>query len=779
MIANPDAGARVRLKRSRSGAELAVQRREEGARRSPPQFPLQAWVYTKDGDTMVIHGLVTFDGMCLLQDFAHRDETTREQVGLLPPRVQQGALVVWSLTLASRVSSPVVVPNEFAKGCWHHVRRLPLACPALADLVRSSGVPIDVQAFRVHPELALRLCSGAIPHLVTGLGHAQAFRLNPFEVARPDPAQTRGDFGSIMVLANTVLGGTGTGRQRMLARAILLALPLAWSMASQARPLHEVVRHVWRLTLSPQAFAVLDQKLQSGELKLPGREVLRSGTIKLDMLVSIFQRNLLATHSSFRMLMVDSSPQKLNLLATIEDRVALPMHLTPQEVLARLKSMEGVEFSRRHLPLSVLGYGFADAVCKGSHVESSIRLEAGENFEKYCDEVAVFSSDQGVDHLCAEQPHSNPDIIRAEVGKIMRGDSEIGSGDGYMFRNCLYYADSLHMLFGALEHVVRQSALYKACEQDLSALSDFLGNEPLRQRAASLLPPVLRPHLMRWTAPKLDFKWEFFHDFLEAAVPLIPILQEHLDVTTLQRGVDAEREVAMLGMPGSRRKAHERGNRFLVFTSNHRAMIRVCRESAHLGGFLHPSNQCLSNHALQEASGSDTRAIACVLLIPMTFRPLQIRPPGQLMVPSAPDAMQPLAKGAGADAHNVNSKILHGLGRSLKSKSMRFYALILRCIARCINRCARWCEGCHCHEQHLSGEDGLKTYEQTSAGCPWKGRRAVSLAAGEVEKWKRDLESCTDPLLNEAYMLVPQGARGLLRQHEEQLKVGPVLSTLA
>ena len=91
----------------------------------------------------------------------------------------------------------------------------------------------------------------------------------------------------------------------------------------QESPLKWVVQTVAKLVLSPAAAKEVNDQLASGELKLPGAEVLRVATIKLDMISSIYQRHLMESNCYRRYFSMDASFQSgYDWLIGREDRVS-------------------------------------------------------------------------------------------------------------------------------------------------------------------------------------------------------------------------------------------------------------------------------------------------------------------------------------------------------------------------------------------------------------------------------------------------------------------------
>lgn len=110
-----------------------------------------------------------------------------------------------------------------------------------------------------------------------------------------------------------------------------------------------------RLTLPVGAAAEITEAIRLKKLSLPGRELLRQVTYKMDLLLMLWEREQASSNDACRFMLADSSPQHgFNYFALIEDSFSWPAGCSDED-LVRLDLQAC--FKTRNLPLSTMGYG--------------------------------------------------------------------------------------------------------------------------------------------------------------------------------------------------------------------------------------------------------------------------------------------------------------------------------------------------------------------------------------------------------------------------------------
>lgn len=244
----------------------------------------------------------------------------------------------------------------------------------------------------------------------------------------------------------------------------------AWIFAQHLAPgtsLKQACELCLNLVLTDEARAQVQASLASGRIVLPGREILRQFNFKLDRLLILWERHLLAVNTSYRYLQADSSPQLgWNFFALIEYRLSWPK-VTPLKQQVFLDMREA--FSTRHLPLTALGYGRSAVADKAAATTHVLLLESGGQslFNKLRCEVRGWSSDRGVERHVVDGPCLNPaqlSLWEEKVEELGRKTFALNDASGcmlYMFPYAIYMPDMLHQLFGALEEAIVKNEEWK------------------------------------------------------------------------------------------------------------------------------------------------------------------------------------------------------------------------------------------------------------------------------------------------------------------------------
>lgn len=153
----------------------------------------------------------------------------------------------------------------------------------------------------------------------------------------------------------------------------------------------------------------LQRKLKAKEIQVPQKTQLSHARLKLDLLLMEMKREVWAESKNvWVMLSSDSSPQGLDFMVTVEDRILNPglvIDATPKE-LAEFSLSRNLVTST--LPPIVVGSGNSDTAAKFEGVMRSIMLDAGrESLSTYAQSVIGFCSDFGVESHLTQASHQH------------------------------------------------------------------------------------------------------------------------------------------------------------------------------------------------------------------------------------------------------------------------------------------------------------------------------------------------------------------------------------
>lgn len=294
---------------------------------------------------------------------------------------------------------------------------------------------------------------------------------------------------------------------------------------------------MFALCLPQATVKSLESSLESGELKVPGRATLQKAEWKLDMCMSVWYRQELMEHGQYRYITVDASPKAgYQILGGTQQYITWPKGLSQAEqVRAELK------VNRRYFPLATLPYGEFSVYEKACRVQQWFLMEGvdDQGFDQMRLEVRECGTDQGTEMGINNVANTDKPSVMDAVRRIREGETTAHIADtataGFLFPNSLWIGDHLHMIYGALEQAVCSLGEWgEEFEAMLQDFSEFMNNKPLRTRFATCcLPKSHRPTFRKWAKRFVDWKWQYLELYLNALLPLLPLMILFFDATKI------------------------------------------------------------------------------------------------------------------------------------------------------------------------------------------------------------------------------------------------------
>ena len=190
----------------------------------------------------------------------------------------------------------------------------------------------------------------------------------------------------------------------------------------------------------------------------------------------------------------------------------------------------------RHLTLTTLGIGASGQMWKSLGTQHNVGIETGSPavFDKHCDEVLTWCSDQGADFQVPVLPKLfNTDL--AELHRICKDAlaDKLGTttlANIALYRNCIRMPDVLHVMFGAFEDVVTNDPEFERTERALIVVALFMGEPDLEMRMVECVRDKLTGFgsalLSGWRCAKqFAWKWQYIIRFLVPLIRTLPTLQ--------------------------------------------------------------------------------------------------------------------------------------------------------------------------------------------------------------------------------------------------------------
>lgn len=541
----------VGVARGPQGATGGERRKESN--KLPQKFVLYSWIPRgkREGQVApahaVCHGWVEFSSVSAY-DSAHHPCIAEQTRFMDEPDLQN--LVQWEVRNRAALETPLQLSQACARS-WKSVCILETQ-DETATLRKACGLgdSAKVRAFRVPLEHGRQFFRKSWSLLLSQRQHAQQAGVPVLAVCPATPTGPAAPPTPPAPDAHPQPPASPARPQRQQmdaypAETVLDALRLRSVVSSEKVCLRWVLGVAARF-LGPSA------KDAVPTADVPGRELLRQASLRLNWIDMHFQRVLLQSHTAHRHLLADASCiAGFDFFIIQEDRRLWP---AKWDIDQKLRDPDNHILEMRHLPTTTLGLGAAATANKISNVMHASRLESGERpmWLKWCSEVLSWTSDQGVEGSIADSPRLDETTSGndwAAVIEAVRSNAECVQHDAvrgaYLFPNALGINDSLHIFFNALEHAVRSLGTWRQMERVLRAVALFLGSRGHRRRfVAFCLPrrtaPAVKRAFERWRhGTSFSWKWQYLRGFLERLLVLLPYLQEHFDVALMTVGSNA------------------------------------------------------------------------------------------------------------------------------------------------------------------------------------------------------------------------------------------------
>lgn len=388
----------------------------------PQHFFLYSYVVAAFGEPAhaLVWGTACFSAVSMLGPGLHERPIERQRSASQLADHQD--IVLWHMRSCDAFDPPVKLPST-ASASWKQIAHLKIG---------REVNEIKLRARRSAPSLVGRPRAFRIEHAVGGFVFAEQPQyvvthvcyLDMAGVQRPstivagvDPIVLRASQqdgavaapptpqGVLSLIADNFVAGPSSAVPHVYVVPVLL---IAWRLKTMLRSgkqsLKEVVSLALKLACPPGLLDTVLHHVNSGVVKLPGREVLRLADFRINLIDILYQRSLANNNSFDRYWSGDSSPQGGHIFfVVVEDRLMWPSRLS---IADRLALDADKHFGRRFLPTTTLGYGGANLLGKACNTQHAAALESG-TWAKFCkmrNEVRVWSSDQGVDSAIADCP---------------------------------------------------------------------------------------------------------------------------------------------------------------------------------------------------------------------------------------------------------------------------------------------------------------------------------------------------------------------------------------
>ena len=167
-----------------------------------------------------------------------------------------------------------------------------------------------------------------------------------------------------------------------------------------------------------EAGTILCPEKDFSAFRLPGRELVRTNTVKVDCLNMLLCRHLAASNTSrvCRHLIPDSSPQgNRDYFICIEDRYT-------RIVQSTFDPLGGFVWERRRMPLACIGHRQGSAVSKSGKLLHMAILENGiPQLPQWRRETRGITTEQGTESKVEKLPFGDADVMKESVESLLAG----------------------------------------------------------------------------------------------------------------------------------------------------------------------------------------------------------------------------------------------------------------------------------------------------------------------------------------------------------------------
>lgn len=191
-------------------------------------------------------------------------------------------------------------------------------------------------------------------------------------------------------------GGAVTFRYDVL--KLLNCTTISWCLTHRRRHvMRTTIERCTALVVSDDAAQEVKREFDTDVMSVPISDTMNNTRNKFDLVFGIYQAHLMTSMKSWRCYSLNASVQGgWGLLCGREDLYMWESTLSTTEVVDMNLSSK---FASRHLPMSTIGYGNADAVAKSTRFAHTLILESGgfDRWQRKRLEIVGFTPDQGAE----------------------------------------------------------------------------------------------------------------------------------------------------------------------------------------------------------------------------------------------------------------------------------------------------------------------------------------------------------------------------------------------
>ncbi|OLP83856.1 hypothetical protein AK812_SmicGene35335, partial [Symbiodinium microadriaticum] len=310
---------------------------------------------------------------------------------------------------------------------------------------------------------------------------------------------------------------------------------LAYKLSSTVG-IQDVIRTVLRM-LVPDKLSLADSMNVS-------HKTVRVILLKLDALHSLSRRFVAPpggrTRSATGFLRIaryispDSSPQaNYDYFCATEELLLYRSDELPRDDHGNLAPFKGFTHQKRSMLCTTIARGEGNTAAKANKMVHMIAVESGQSlFEEYRSEVRGFLSDQGTERGIASFPVRSCSDVRSIVGaQALQSEAVQEEFRGLpLFHSALHMPGTLHIVFNALEHALKQLDSWARFEKQLTAIcrvcKDKSYSEVILVKMMKSATPEERG-LLRRMDDLLDWRWDSLARVLRVWVPLYPTFKKY------------------------------------------------------------------------------------------------------------------------------------------------------------------------------------------------------------------------------------------------------------
>ena len=270
----------------------------------------------------------------------------------------------------------------------------------------------------------------------------------------------------------------------------------------------------------------LNIALRSGRYQLPQEFFFRKARLKLDVLNMVYMQKWFLRFKTLHYMLLDSSPQLgYNFMAVLETIIVIPESCCVN-IIQRMRHDLNKNWDTWLQPLSTHGLGRAGGLRKSITTSNLILMHSDSlrSFDALRDRYRACTSDKGAEKHIQMMP---VDIVPAKRNVHLPGDPA-----KYLYPNMLGIADSLHIFWNGFEIACKNSTIFKAFEDILSAVCAFASDSELMRKMRAVCcedDEAMAAHFYTKATVRIDWRWESMLKALDTAGPMWGPLQQKFD----------------------------------------------------------------------------------------------------------------------------------------------------------------------------------------------------------------------------------------------------------